>query len=439
MSRLWLRLLAAVLLVILLQGSCQVLAQAPQKERAFVYGINAALPTGYSGSFAPPLVPSIYLLADQTSMISPRMTEIYFWPITNEYVADWNTLNQVVSGTLEISRNGRLVASVESTKYTIHYTSHGSRTTAELFLAQAAEDAQARFKAEQKRFQKESSDYLKAERAWTAAVEAARIKREAGESVSLPPNPQPPAPINMYSNGLNHGFPIELEAGDYQIQLRSPDGTIVSQSQRSLIIFAPRRIAVGYTVVPETRWTTPEQVNDLSDVILGTAGSTLYLEPHVTREYPARAYELLQNPQTPGAESAEWSWEIGEPTTRGQLEIVAGDQVVDRRPLAPYRAKQVPGSTLGYEIHPFVPGDQAASTVPDFEAYPVRLEQSAAYSIRLVSPQGTIVPGSARQVRVPAPVGFTQLLVLPTVPLILGAWIVTRRRRRLRLPRDAVK
>ncbi len=51
--------------------------------------------------------------------------------------------------------------------------------------------------------------------------------------------------------------------------MRSADGTIVAGSQRELVVFAPRRVAVGYNVLPETRWTTPEQVNDLSDVIVG--------------------------------------------------------------------------------------------------------------------------------------------------------------------------
>src|SRR3954471_17784658 len=100
MSRL-LRILPIVVLIALLQGSHAARAQTPQKERAFVYGINAAVDSGFAGSFAPPGAPTLYLLAGQTSIISPRTTEIYFWSITNEYQADWSLVNEIVPGKLE--------------------------------------------------------------------------------------------------------------------------------------------------------------------------------------------------------------------------------------------------------------------------------------------------------------------------------------------------
>src|SRR5262249_25772740 len=113
------RFLAAVLLIALLQGSRQAQAQTAQKERAFVYGINAAFATTYLGTFAPDSAPAIYLLADQTSVISPRITEIYFWPITNEYQADWTIVNEPVPGKLEILRGGQLFTTIDPTKYSI--------------------------------------------------------------------------------------------------------------------------------------------------------------------------------------------------------------------------------------------------------------------------------------------------------------------------------
>ena len=83
--------------------------------------------------------------------------------------------------------------------------------------------------------------------------------------------------------------------------------------------------------------------------------------------------------------------------------------------------------------------------VPLFTAFAspaiaLRLEASGApYSVRLVSPQGMVVDGSTRQVRAPSRVPFSQLLLLPAAPLIVGALIILRRRRRMRLPRDVVK
>jgi hypothetical protein len=432
--------LPLVLLLALLQGSPSALAQTPKKDRAFVYGINAAFATGFTGTFAPASAPAIYLLADQTSIISPRITEIYFWPITNEYQADWTLVNETVPGTLEILRGGQLLSSVALTKYSIQYTPRGASADAVLYLGAEAERAQAQFKARQAAFQEESLAYYEARQKWQAALEEAIAKRQAGQNVAPPPEPEPPAPIGVSSNGLNDGFPISLAPGSYQIQLRGADGAIVPESRRELVAFAARRVAVGYTVVPETRWTTPEHVSDLSDVILGGPGSNLYLQPLVTREYPARAYALLQNPQDHSAETSEWAWYSGEPLRDEQLEVVAGGQVVDRRTLTPYRVRQLADTALGYEVQPYVQGANGSQAGPDFEAYAIRLEQAGtSYSVRLVSPEGAIVDGSARQVRAPAVIGLVQLLPLPAVPLIIGAAVIVRRRRRMRLPRDMVK
>jgi hypothetical protein len=433
-------LLAIVLLIALLQVSSQAQAQTQQKERAFVYGINAAFAATYLGTFAPDSASAIYVLADQTSVISPRITEIYFWPITNEYQADWTLVNELVPGKLEILRSGQLITTVDPTKYTIQFTPHGAAADAKLYLSAEAEQAQAQFKAKQVAYQRASGAYLEAQRQWTAALDAAVAQRAAGKNVALPPEPQPPAPIDIFSNGLNDGFPIKLASGNYQIQLRSPNGTIAPQSRRDLVVFAPRRVAVGYTVVPETRWTTPDQVTDLNDVILGEPGSNLYLEPHVTREYLARAYTLLQDPQAHDIETSEWTWVNGEPLHDSQLQIVVGDQIADQRALTPYSVKQLADTALGYEVRPYVPGSASSGSNPDFAAYPIRLEASGApYSVRLVSPQGTVVDGSTRQVRAPSRVAFSQLLLLPAAPLIVGALIILRRRRRMRLPRDVVK
>ena len=439
MSRL-VHLLPIILLIALLQGSGAAQAQTPQKERAFVYGINAAFSTNFTGSFAPASAPTIYLLANQTSIISPRVTEIYFWPITNEYQADWTLVNETVPGKLEILRSGQIFTTVELTKYTIQYTPRGATADAKLYLGAEAEQTQAQFKAKQDAYQQASGAYLAAQRQWMAAIEDANAKHAAGQNVTVPPEPQPPAPIDTFSNGLNDGFPIKLEPGNYQIQVRSPDGTIVPESRRDLVIFTTRRVAVGYAVVPAARWTTPEQVNDLSDVILGEPGTNLYLEPRVTREYPARAYALLQDPQAHGAETSEWTWISGEPLTDGQLEIVVGDQIVDRRVLSPYRVKQTSDTALGYEVQTYTPDGNSSHSGPDFTAYPIRLDRdSASYSVRMVSPQGMIMDGSTRLVRAPAAVALSQLMLLAAVPLIIGAFIITRRRRRMRLPRDMVK
>jgi hypothetical protein len=423
------------LLLLGLRGSA--LAQQPERQRAFVYGINAALDNSFTGSFAPPSVRAIYLLANQTNIISPRMTEIYFWPITNEYKASWELLNQPVAGSLEISRNGQVIQQTEATSYTLNYTPRGTASDVQLFIGADADAAQARFVARQKAYQEALNVHYKAQLAWRAAIDEANRRSQAGEQVTLPPEPQAPEPIGVVSNGVNQGIPINLPIGSYQMRLRGRDGAIVPDSERALVVFAPRRSAIGYMVVPETRWTTPDQVTDPSDVIVGKAGSQLYLIPHFEREYPARSYNLLQNPQQQVSETADWTWVIGESITAGQLELIADGQAPERRALTPYQVKQVPGTVLGYQIQPFTPDPRRPNAVPDLVGYPIQIEQPGSrFEIRMVSPQGEELPGSARLVRTPATTPLSILMLLSLAPLVVGAVVIVRRRMKLRLPRN---
>jgi hypothetical protein len=438
MRRRWWPGLLICLLLAGLSGSAVVRAQESQRQRAFVYGINAALINTYTGNFAPPSVPTLYLLADQTSMISPRMTEVYFWAITNEYKARWELLNEPVDGTLEILQDGQVIQQTEPTSYTLHFQTHGAQASAQLFLGKDADAAQARFSAEQQAYQVALTAFYKAQQAWTAAAEDANQRAQKGEKVTVPPAPQPPEPISVTSNGVNPGIPVKLPAGSYQVQLRGRDGAIIPDSTRALVVFGPRRTAIGYTVVPETRWTTPDQVDDLSDVIVGTPNSQIYLSPHTAREFPARAYKLLQEPQQQVGETTDWTWVIGEPITAGELEIVAMGQPPERRALTPYLVRQVPGNTLGYQIQQFVPDPQRPNAAPDLIGYPIHIDQpGSGFEIRMVSPQGEVLAGSSRLVRTPSATPLSLLLLLTAAPLVVGGAVIVRRRIQLRLPRNS--
>jgi len=350
-----------------------------------------------------------------------------------------------VPGVLEVVSNGRLVAELTPTDYTILFSQEETTTTAELFLGQGAIDAEANFRARQEAFNEASAEYQRAERAWLDAVAEANARQQAGETVALPPAPVIPEPIGIFSNGLNQGIPIDLDPGQYDIWLRDANGDVVPGSERTLTVFAARRTGVGYTVVPETRWTTPLDSPAPSDVIVGAADSTLYLEPHLTREYPTREWALLQDPQAPQGDVGGWQWVQGERLEDQRLEIVAGEDVVDQRSLTPYNVRQVPGSQLGYEVIAIDPSTSATpetseSESPDFEAYPIHLGATGEqYQIRLASREGEIMPGSTRLVRVPENPPITRLFVFSVLPLVAGAIVITRRQRGARLPRDVAE
>jgi hypothetical protein len=422
-------------LLLLLLSAGVTYAQELVRTEAFVYGVNASVPGAVMGTFAPPSVETVYLMADQTSILSPRRTLVYFWPITNEYRAAWSQMNEEVVGTLEVMQGGRVVTTVEQTDYTIHFTADGGEMgpKPQLYMGAEATEANTRFQEEQAAYQQAALDYQQAREAWLAVGREIQQQNQDGGQIELPPAPEPPTPFNVYSTGLNRGYPIDLEAGTYEVRTRLADGTVVPESVRRLVVFEPRRTAVGYKVIPESRWTFPEDLNDLSDIILGERGSVLYLQPQVIREYPELAYERLQNPQYPGdTTGAEWEWVGGEPLEDGVIEIVQNGRVVDRRNLEPYFVKQVPGRQLGYEILPYDEVPPEDSPRVDFEGYRIVLEGDLpAYQVRLLTAEGDVVVGSEREVRMIPGIDLRLMLLLPLVPILGGAALLFWRRQQI--------
>lgn len=402
-----------------------VFAQAVDRQETFVYGINAGIPDAVIGTFAPPVVDTIYLMSTETSILSPRITSVYYWPITNDYRASWNVLNEVVEGELEIMRGLQLVETVEQTTYTIHFhQGQGSSNKPTLYIGSEAEAAYAQFQAEQEAYRIALLAYEEARQAWIAA--ARELQDQGVPPDQFPPGPEEPRPFNTFSTGLNQGFPVNLNPGSYRIRTRAPNGTIVPGSERRIVVFAPRRTAVGYEVVPEQRWTFPEESNDLEGAILGAENTVVYLKPFVTREYPALFYTRLQDPQDSSVTQAgEWTWVAGEPIENATLELVRNGRVLEQIPLLEYTVKQTPGGEFGYDILEY--NSRTPDTTPrvDFVGYRVPLtSNNRNFSIQLRSSDDTLLLGSERAMRVTNVQSPILLGSISLLPLLIGGGVL---------------
>ena len=404
-------------------------AQAPEQIEAFVYGINAALPHAVVGTFAPPTVDEIYLLADQTSILSPRRTLVYYWPITNEYRASWSRMNEQVDGVLEVLQGNKVIASYEQLPYTIHFSAGGSTSMPHLYVGDDALAANEQFEADQLAYQQAVADYEVARQEWLTIAQEAQARGDNPETIPAPPIS--PAPISIFSTGLNSGYPINLPVGSYQVRTRTAVGDIIPESVRDLTIIAPRRTAVGYEVVPENRWTFPEDLSDLSNAILGENDTVIFLKPRVIREYPSGPYERLQDPQYVGEEGQTWSWIGGEAVEDGILELVLNGEAVETMTSQEYHVKQVPGKEYGYEILPYDPNNLEVTPRVDFEGYRVELSSDLpTFEVRLRTPEGDLFVDSEREVRVVTPVSFVELIPIALLPLFLGVVVLFWRYRR---------
>jgi len=409
-------------------------AQAPEQTEAFVYGINAALPGAVVGTFAPPVVEEIFLLADQTSILSPRNTLVYYWPITNEYRASWSLMNEQVEGVLEVLQGSEIIASYEQMPYTIHFGAGDSKKIPQLYIGDEAIAADQQFEAEQLAYRQAAMDYEDAREEWLALAREAQARGDDPSTIPAPPSR--PAPISIYSTGLNSGFPINLPDGDYQVRTRTFDGEIIPESVRDLSVIAPRRMAVGYELIPESRWTFKEDLSDLSNAVLGEDETVVFLQPRVIREYPAEAYERLQDPQYVGRGGQEWSWIGGEAVPESILELVQNGEVVERAGSQDYHVKQAPGKEYGYEIIEHDPNNPDETPRVDFEGYRVELSSDLpSYEVRLRTLDGNLFVDSEREVRVVEPISLAMLIPIALIPLLLGAGVLFWRHRRTRAVR----
>ena len=414
-----------LLLLLLLALPTFVFAQATDRQETFVYGINAGIPDAVVGTFAPPIVDTIYLMSTETSILSPRITSVYYWPITNDYRASWNILNEIVEGELEIMRGPQIVETVEQTTYTIHFhQGQGSTNKPTLYIGSEAETANAQFQADQRAYRDALLAYENARQAWLASAQEAQRQGIAPDD--FPPAPVEPSSFNTYSTGLNSGFPVKLEAGNYRIRTKAPDGSIVPGSERHLVVFSPRRTAVGYEVIPEQRWTFPEESNDLEGAILGAANTVVYLKPFVTREYPALAYAHLQNPQDASvAQAGKWTWVAGEPIEDAILERVSNGRVLSKLPLQAYTVKQTPGGDFGYEILEYDSRTPDVTPRIDFVGFRLPLtSDNRSFSVQLRSSDDTVLLGSGRAVRVTGSSSPILLGLISLLPLLVGAGIL---------------
>jgi hypothetical protein len=421
---------ALLLILFLILMTAPALAQAPEKERRFVYGLNLFDGVQFTTGFVPPAVDTVYVLADHLGVLDPKLTEVYFWPITNDYRADFTSLNELIPGRLEVSQGNRVIATVDLTEYVVQIDQSGKLGQGQIALAEAARVSWEQFQAERAAYLERLRAHADAVAEHSRQLEVIRSSAGTESSVVIPSPPVEPAPFTLYSTEVGRGFPIQLPAGEYTIRVLDAGGQTVADSQKRLVAFAPRRQGVGFEVVPQERWTFPERADDPADVVYTVAGGVSYLRPFAAEELNAEAYARLRNPQDLAATPNRWQWVHVAPL--GPATMVVHDGAREQRlAIEEFAVEQVPGATLGYRVVPFGQRgeDPRPERQPDITAYRVEAPAGrATLSLRLVDPDGRELQGSARQVIVVASVPGWQLALPVVVPLAIGlsVWLWRR-------------
>ena len=131
------RVLITVLCI--LTAAAGVQAAPPQREKQVVYGITPWTGKEFGGTFAPKGIDTIYLLANCNNVLNTLETEVYFWPITNEYMANWFEAREEVPGRLQILQDGKEIMVLERQPYNHYYPEGFYSGFSELLIGEEAE------------------------------------------------------------------------------------------------------------------------------------------------------------------------------------------------------------------------------------------------------------------------------------------------------------
>ena len=420
------RRLAMLLAALLALLASSASAQAPERRREFVYGYYAFDGAEYATGFAPPSADTLYILADRESVLDPKWTEVYFWPITNEYRADFAALNEPVKGELEVTRAGGTATTAPLTDYVIQVDQASARGGETLATGPAARERYAAFERERAAYVARLNEHARANEEY--------LRRLQANDGSRPQPPPEPAPFTLYSTSPGRGFALTLPAGEYRIRQRDEAGAVVPGSEKRLVAIAPRRQAIGYEIVPQERWTRPERSDEPGQVVYAAPGGVVYLQPFTTLEFNAHEHARLRNPQDRTATPNRFIWVQAAPVAGATL-LVAGAGGEERLAPASFVVEQVAAPALGYTIRPAEAdaGSAAPGAPVDLRDY-YRVAAPAGRDgrrLRLVDAAGRSLEGGARELVVSPPVA-DWLLALPVVaPLLAGLAVALWRRRQV--------
>ena len=426
----WRGILALILLLmsggVLIPGPVQ--AQSPDREEAFVWASTSFTGAKYESTFYPPSSDTIYLLAGHDQVLAPRRTLIYYWPITDRILADWLALNEVVEGELVIQNRQGEVQTLSITDYVIQFDADAADETLALYQGAEAREQYARFDAARREYRDAVHENYRQQQAYQEALTAAAQAAAKGEEAPpVPPAPPELEDFSWYSTEPKPAFVVNLPPGEYEIFLRLPDGREQPDSRKKLQVFAPRRTGVGYMVVPQAKWTVPEESNDPQNVIYALPGVVLYLRPFYEMEVNELAYSRSVDAQAEGVRSDRFVWVHTYPYPEARLQLLRNGQVVAETPQQDYYVRQLPGASLGYQVELY---DPKSDRSPSFSGYEIRVDGDLArYQVQLVDLDGTPVPGSRREIRLLRQPDPRTVYALSGLPLLLGLGVMLWRRR----------
>ena len=436
-----------LIFILLLMGflsiSAVAMAEAPVMREQLVFSLTSFNGSGFSKSFCPSTEDTIYFIADQPSIISPRKTIVYYWPITQRYMAGFSTLNEEVAGKLEILQGGKVISTLDKLTYTLYYPKGYWSEKAVVYTDAAAQESFDKYQAAVNEFNANLRQYYENmaqyRELFNRFLEEVKRRREAGDAgsmnIPIPQEPKPPEFVEFYSTELTQGFVLKLPVGTYEIQLRAGDGTLIEGSEKKVVVFTSRRQGgTGYEIIPGNRWTKKENCDEPSWIIHAIGKNELYFNPFQQDEFNELYHNKLVDPQNVGR-IERWKWVHIDPIDTIKVLLGVKQQILQSVDKEQYFVKQIQGAELGYEIMKYTDDLKQQGYQPTFESYKVILDQNLPkrdYTISLVnSNNGQPIHQSERVIRLLKKENANYLYAIPFFPLIVAVFVILSRRSRV--------
>ncbi len=410
------------LLMILVAMSMLIIAAPPEKVEQTVIKLILFDGSQWGETFSPKEYANFYMLAGTDNIIIPTKTKVYYWPITQEYMADYYDQNEELEGTLEVYHGNKLIKKVEKEDYSFAYPQgyYGGRP--ELRGGEAAKEAAVTYQKEVEAYYGRVMAYQEAMDEYRIALDKFWENPEAykGRETEIPKEPsQPDYPV-FYATEAQRGYILNLEPGTYTIQIEGQP-----ESKRTVSVFNPRRAGPGFEIRPEQKWTMPLNSNEIKETVYISGKQTMYLTPYNGLEVNMYKYSKLQKlPSVSSGRGGEmvYFWMQLDYINDAKLQVLKDNQLIDEVDLKKWYVQQTADAALGYEIIEFNPVE-LGERPPSFEGYKVDLDGTGRYSFRLVDAEGKVITESERLVRSIGSQSRFFAFLLPLIPILVGILI----------------
>jgi hypothetical protein len=311
---------------------------APRTERQIVFGISPFDGTKYLSSFLPESREELLITADMDHALTVLLSDVYYWPITAEYLADFQGVHIPLAGKLSVFRGRELIRELEARDY-IYVYPQGTAGEAEELL----------YGEEMFRFMREVED-------------------------SMPERAANPNKTWAAFQGPFRGFVLNLPKGQYRLVFSVENQDRSFSMEKRLRVFSPVGRGMVYQIIPGEKWTVSSASETPQQRIYLKPGTIIYLKIFPTILYNRAEYDLMASPHRPAAGiglrgSSIWIHHDSslEDDAGASLRMEAAGRSVLIEP-EEFLVRQIEGSALGYVIVDYDP-EQFPGSRPTFTAY----------------------------------------------------------------------